>query len=51
MQQMRIMTCAGVAVRVGQFVRLELNYCVPVRTQPNDAAVAGLQFGAGVDFL
>jgi hypothetical protein len=42
---------AGVAVRVGEFVRLELNYCVPLCVQAGDSAVAGVQFGAGIDFL
>ena len=41
----------GVALRVGEFVRLELNYCWPLRQQLNDGAVPGVSLGAGIDFL
>jgi outer membrane protein insertion porin family len=42
---------AGIVLRMGGIARLELNYCVPVRSQPGDSVNHGLQFGIGVTFL
>lgn len=43
---------AGLAFRIGQRARIELNYCRPVWKQPNDAVQKeGFQFGIGYEFL
>ncbi|XP_049767186.1 sorting and assembly machinery component 50 homolog B [Schistocerca cancellata] len=41
----------GVALRIGQVARLELNYCIPVRIAAGDRPCSGVQFGVGVNFL
>lgn len=47
----RVSCGAGVAVRVGNVARFELNYCVPLIAMPSDVTARGLQFGIGVNFL
>ncbi|CAH0404388.1 unnamed protein product [Chilo suppressalis] len=47
----RVSVGAGVALRLGRAARLELNYCVPVRSLPSDQPAAGLQFGVAAQFL
>ncbi|KAM3956203.1 LOW QUALITY PROTEIN: sorting and assembly machinery component 50 homolog A [Aphomia sociella] len=47
----RVACGAGVALRLGRAARVELNYCVPLRVRPHDAAAPGLQFGVGAHFL
>ncbi|XP_026739903.1 sorting and assembly machinery component 50 homolog A-like [Trichoplusia ni] len=47
----RVSCGAGVCVRLGRAARLELNYALPLRTQPHDQHAAGLQFGVGANFL
>jgi len=41
----------GVAFKLGGIARIELNYCVPVRSHRGDKAAPGLQFGIGVNFV
>ncbi|XP_054718205.1 sorting and assembly machinery component 50 homolog [Uloborus diversus] len=41
----------GVVLAVGGIARFELNYCVPISSQPGDRAQEGLQFGLGINFL
>ena len=38
-------------MKLGGIARIELNYCVPMRTQRGDKPAPGFQFGVGVDFL
>ncbi len=44
---------AGLAVRLGEHGRAEVNYCYPVAAHPASgmAGFRGLQFGLGVTFL
>lgn len=43
---------AGLAVRIGDRARIELNYCKPVLVGPTDIAQKeGFQFGIGYEFL
>ncbi|GLH12382.1 hypothetical protein R5R35_011696 [Gryllus longicercus] len=41
----------GLALRLGQMARVELNYCIPVQIRRGDQPVSGVQFGIGVNFL
>ena len=41
----------GMAVRLGQMARIELNYCIPVLVQRGDQTNSGVQFGIGLHFL
>ncbi|XP_069685589.1 sorting and assembly machinery component 50 homolog isoform X1 [Periplaneta americana] len=41
----------GVAVRLGQMARVELNYCMPVLFRREDQPHPGVQFGIGMHFL
>jgi len=41
----------GMAVRLGQVARVELNYCIPVLVQRGDQTNSGVQFGIGMHFL
>ena len=47
----RLSVGAGVAVKVGDMFRLELNYVLPLWYLPTDRTVHGIQFGVGVSFL
>ena len=51
MQNSRLVYGLGLAFKLGGIARVELNYCVPLRTQKTDKPSPGLQFGVGVDFL
>lgn len=50
-QNFRLSYGLGLAFKLGGVARIELNYCVPLRTQRGDKPAPGLQFGVGVDFL
>jgi len=41
----------GMAVRLGQLARIELNYCMPVLVQRGDQTNSSVQFGIGMHFL
>lgn len=41
----------GLAVRLGQIARVEINYCWPYRFCKGDRLVKGVQLGLGIDFL
>ncbi|CAH1786233.1 unnamed protein product [Owenia fusiformis] len=41
----------GVVLNLGGVARLELNYCIPVKSQPGDSVNPGVQFGIGVSYL
>lgn len=41
----------GLAVRLGQMARVEINYCWPLKFSRGDKIVRGLQIGVGIDFL
>lgn len=41
----------GVALRLGNMARLEVNYCFPYRFDKGDQTHPGVQFGIGVQFL
>lgn len=42
---------AGLAFRIGERARIELNYCRPIYKQSNDIGKEGFQFGIGYEFL
>ena len=50
-QNMRLTYGIGIAMRVGDLARVELNYCIPHSYQRSDILSKGLQFGIGFDFL
>jgi outer membrane protein insertion porin family len=41
----------GLAMRLGQVARIELNYCWPLMFSKGDRLARGVQFGLGIDFL
>ncbi|KAB0791180.1 hypothetical protein PPYR_02980 [Photinus pyralis] len=41
----------GLAMRLGQMARIEINYCFPHSFQETDLSQPGVQFGIGVQFL
>ncbi|VVD04755.1 unnamed protein product [Leptidea sinapis] len=47
----RVSAGGGIALRLGRVARVEVNYCVPVRTKSGDEVAPGLQFGVGAHFL
>ncbi|ODN05358.1 Sorting and assembly machinery component 50, partial [Orchesella cincta] len=50
-KDIRIAYGAGLAVGMGDFARLELNYCLPIRQLVGDKPVKGFQVGVGIHFL
>lgn len=50
-QNMRIAYGLGIAMKLGEIARVELNYCIPHSYQRTDFINKGLQFGIGFDFL
>lgn len=48
---MRVSSGVGVAVRLGQMARVEVNYCFPLRSEQDDRVNPGVQFGIGVQFI
>lgn len=48
---MRISYGLGVALRLGNMARLEVNYCFPYKFDKGDQTHPGVQFGIGVNFL
>lgn len=50
-ETLRLSYGAGIVLRLGGIARLEVNYCVPVRSQKGDSVNHGLQFGVGIKFL
>ncbi|RZF43409.1 hypothetical protein LSTR_LSTR001670 [Laodelphax striatellus] len=42
---------AGLAIRLGQLARVEINYVIPVLFDKSDGINRGVQFGIGVHFL
>lgn len=41
----------GLAYRLGQIARIELNYCIPVLYTTDDKLMDGFRFGVGVHFM
>ncbi|XP_071441957.1 sorting and assembly machinery component 50 homolog A [Hetaerina americana] len=50
-QNIRLAYGIGIALRLGQIARVELNYCVPVLAQKYDHVCPGVQLGVGLSFL
>ncbi|XP_050316083.1 sorting and assembly machinery component 50 homolog [Anthonomus grandis grandis] len=50
-ENMRISYGLGVALKLGNMARLEVNYCFPYRFEKGDQTHPGVQFGIGVQFL
>ena len=50
LQKIRATCGVGLAVRLGDVGRAELNYCFPLRCQAGDRLQHGLQFGIGVEY-
>ncbi|EDX07166.1 SAM50-like protein CG7639 [Drosophila simulans] len=50
-ENMRSAFGMGLAVKLAERARIELNYCVPVRHQNTDRIHNGFQFGIGYEFL
>jgi outer membrane protein insertion porin family len=50
-QNLRLSYGLGLAFKLGNVARIELNYCIPVKSQRGDRPAPGLQLGVGVNFL
>ncbi|KAK9505857.1 hypothetical protein O3M35_009829 [Rhynocoris fuscipes] len=50
-ESMRVAAGLGLAFRLGQMARVEINYCFPLHCQESDKKVEGVQFGVGVHFV
>ncbi|XP_027231761.1 sorting and assembly machinery component 50 homolog isoform X1 [Penaeus vannamei] len=50
-RDMRLSYGAGLAMSLGGFARVELNYCIPLLLQRGDRPNQGLQFGVAATFL
>ncbi|XP_045621493.1 sorting and assembly machinery component 50 homolog A isoform X2 [Procambarus clarkii] len=50
-RDMRLSYGAGLAMSLGGFARVELNYCIPLLLQRGDRPNQGLQFGVAVSYL
>ncbi|XP_068228320.1 sorting and assembly machinery component 50 homolog isoform X2 [Palaemon carinicauda] len=51
LRDMRMSYGAGLAMSLGGFARVELNYCIPLLLQRGDRPNQGLQFGVAANFL
>ncbi|KAK9745390.1 Omp85 superfamily domain [Popillia japonica] len=49
-KNIRMSTGIGIAIRLGQMARVEINYCFPLQHDQNDVVQQGIQFGIGVQF-
>lgn len=50
-ENVRVACGIGIAVRLGQMARFEINYCIPVKYDKQDEVNEGVQFGIGVQFV
>ncbi|CAH0549617.1 unnamed protein product [Brassicogethes aeneus] len=50
-KNMRVSYGLGLALRLGNMARLEVNYCFPLTFDKGDHTQSGVQFGIGVKFL
>jgi outer membrane protein insertion porin family len=50
MRTVRMAYGIGMALRLGQMGRIELNYCIPALHQREDQPNPGVQFGIGIHF-
>ncbi|KAL9918459.1 SAM50-like protein CG7639 isoform 1-T4 [Glossina fuscipes fuscipes] len=48
---MRTAVGVGLAFKLAERARIELNYCIPLRTCPSDKLNNGFQFGIGYEFV
>lgn len=51
MDKYRLSYGVGLMLRLGTVARVELNYCVPLRSQRGDRPRHGVQVAVGVQFL
>lgn len=51
MANVRISYGLGIALRLGNMARVEVNYCFPYSLEKGDQAQPGIQFGIGVQFV
>lgn len=49
-RNVRLSTGLGLVMSFGGRVRLEVNYSLPLQSQPDDKAQKGLQFGLGINY-
>ena len=49
-KNVRVSAGLGVAIRIGQMARVEVNYCFPIKYAEGDQVQPGVQFGLGFQF-
>lgn len=47
----RVAAGLGIAIKLANFARAEINYCFPIKAFGGDVKVNGIQFGVGMNFL
>ena len=50
-ERSRISYGMGLSLKLKNAARVELNYCIPLRSQRGDRAVHGVQISVGAEFL
>lgn len=50
-ENVRLAYGIGIAIRLGQMARFEINYCIPHSFDKQDEVNQGVQFGIGVQFV
>lgn len=50
-ENVRVAYGIGLAIRLGQMARFEINYCIPHQFDDADELNRGVQFGIGVQFI
>ena len=50
LQNVRLSTGVGLVMSFGSKLRLEIGYCIPLESQPEDKQQSGLQFGVGINY-
>lgn len=48
---MRTSVGAGIAFKLADRARIEINYCMPLRKFDGDKTTSGFQFGIGYEFV
>ncbi|BES91824.1 Sorting and assembly machinery [Nesidiocoris tenuis] len=51
LETIRVAAGIGIAFKLGNVARTEINYCFPLKFLSGDGKVSGIQFGVGMNFL
>lgn len=51
MEKHRLSYGVGLMLKLGNAARIELNYCIPMKSERGDRPLHGVQLAVGVQFL